>query len=321
MKIVILDGYTENPGDLSWDAMAALGDLTFYDRTDVNNTQEIIDRAKVAHILITNKTPLPREVLVACDKLKYIGLMSTGYNIVDGAAARERGIPVCNVPAYGTMAVAQMTIALLLEICNRVGHHDRRIHEGAWEASEDFCFWEHPLTELDGKTIGIVGYGEIGRATGQVATALGMQVISHSRTIKPELQAQGVRYVSLDELYAQADIVSLHCPLFPETTGMINSASIAKMKDGVIILNTARGALIVEEDLKNALNCGKVSAAGLDVVSLEPMRSDNPLLKAQNCIITPHIAWASKESRQRLMDIAVQNLQCYLQGKIQNVVN
>jgi glycerate dehydrogenase len=321
MKIMILDGYTENPGDLSWEGFEALGDLTVYDRVDVKDEKELAELIGDTEIVITNKTPLTRAVIDACPGIRYIGLLSTGYNIVDYQYAKEKGIPVTNIPDYSTEAVGQFTIALLLEICHHIGHHSRVVHEGKWEKSEDFCFWDYPLMELAGKTIGIIGYGRIGQATGRIAQALGMNVLAYAHHRKPELESETCHYVELDQLLAESDIISLHCPLFPETEKMINKESISKMKDGVIILNTARGQLVNEQDLADALNSGKVYAAGLDVVSAEPILGDNPLLKAKNCIITPHIAWASRAARKRLMDTAVSNLRSFLAGAPQNVVN
>jgi len=321
MKIVILDGYTENPGDLSWGDFELLGNLTVYDRTPFEDTEEIIGRIDGAEAVIVNKTPLKKEVFERCPSIKYVGMLSTGYNVVDVAAARERGIPVCNIPTYGTRSVGQFAIGLLLEICHHIGHHSDAVHNGAWENSVDWCFWDYPLIELAGKTIGIIGYGRIGQATGTLTQALGMSVLAYDAYKNPELESETMHYAELDELYARSDVIALHCPLFAETRGIINKNSIAKMKDGVIIINNSRGELIVEGDLADALNSGKVYAAGLDVVSTEPIKSENPLLKAKNCIITPHISWAPKESRQRLMDIAVDNLKAFLAGKPANVVN
>ena len=320
MKIVILDGYTENPGDLSWDALAALGELTVYDRSSRTDQQEAIDRIGDAEIVITNKTPITRAVLDACPSVRFIGVLATGYNVVDTACARERGIPVSNVPAYGTAAVGQFTIALLLEICHHVAHHSETVFAGKWEHCPDFCYWDYPLIELDGKTMGIIGFGRIGQATGRIARALGMRVLATGSRPCPEGEAIA-EYTDLDTLLANSDVIALHCPLFPETAGIINRETIAKMKDGVILLNSARGGLVVEQDLADALNSGKVAAAGLDVVSTEPIQGDNPLLKAKNCIITPHIAWGSKESRQRIMGCTVKNVQAFLAGKPVNTVN
>jgi glycerate dehydrogenase len=319
MKIVILDGYTENPGDLSWEGFEKIGEVTVYDRTP-NDEDEVIRRIAGAEIILFNKTQITRRVIESSDKIKYIGILATGYNNVDGKAARERGIPFTNIPTYGTAAVGQFTIAMLLEICHRIGHHDWAVKQGRWESCPDFCFWDYPLMELAGKTFGIIGLGRIGKATAKIAAALGMQVLAYD-IVHSEEGAKLAPYVTQDELYAQSDIVSLHCPLFPETQGIINKESIAKMKDGVIILNTARGPLIAEQDLADALDSGKVYATGVDVVSSEPIKGDNPLLKAKNCIITPHIAWAARASRSRLMDIAVDNVKAFLAGKPQNVVN
>lgn len=321
MKIVVLDGYTENPGDLSWDELGKLGQLTVHDRTSLTNVSEVIERIGNAEIVFTNKTPMPREVFEKCPNMKYVGVLATGYNVVDCVAAREHAVDVCNIPTYGTDAVGQYTIALLLEICHHIGHHSQAVHEGRWENSLDWCFWDYPLIELAGKTIGIIGYGRIGQSTGKIAQALGMKVLAYDAYKNPALESETCKYVELDELYANADVIALHCPLFAETQGMINKDSLCKMKDGVIILNDSRGPLIVEADLRDALNSGKVAAAGLDVVSTEPIKGDNPLLQAKNCIITPHIAWAPKESRQRLMDIAVANLEAFLEGCPVNVVN
>ncbi len=321
MKIVVLDGYTLNPGDLDWSGLQALGPCRIYDRTSLQEEQEAIDRIKDAEIVITNKTPLTEHVFASCPAIKYVGVLATGYNVVDVKAAKKRGIPVTNIPTYGTASVGQFAIALLLEICHHIGHHNEAVHSGKWENHTDWCFWDYPLIELEGKTMGIVGYGRIGQTTGKVAQALGMNVLAYSPHKKESLESDSLKYVELEELFCQADVIALHCPLFPETEGLINKDSISKMKDGVIILNNSRGQLIVEQDLADALNSGKVAAAGLDVVSTEPIQKDNPLLKAKNCIITPHISWAPRESRKRLMDIAVSNLKAFLEGTPVNVVN
>lgn len=317
MKIVILDGYTENPGDLSWEGFENLGELQVYDRTA---NEDIVKRIGDAQAVIVNKTPLSKETLLACPHIKYIGVLATGYNVVDTAAAKEIGAVVCNIPTYGTTAVAQYAFALLLEICHHVGNHSQSVHDGQWTKCSDFCYWNHPLIELAGKTMGIIGFGRIGQNTAKIARAFGMNVLAYDEMQNESGKALG-QYVSLDELYAKSDVISLHCPLFPSTQGMINKNSIVKMKDGVIIINTSRGPLIVEEDLAQALDSGKVYAAGVDVVSTEPIQEDNVLLKAKNCLITPHIAWAPKESRQRLMDIAVDNLDKFLAGTPINQVN
>ncbi len=319
MKIVILDGYTENPGDLSWAPIENLGELTVYDRTP-HNRDEIVKRIGGAEIVLTNKTPLSREIFAACPSVKLICVLATGYNVVDVAAAREAGVDVANIPTYGTQSVGQFAIALLLEICHRIGHHDKAVHEGRWANNVDWCFWDYPLIELDKKVMGIVGLGRIGQATARLAAALGMKVLAYDANRTPE-GAKLAEYVSLDELFARSDVISLHCPLFAETEKIIRRENIAKMKDGVILINNSRGGLVDEQDLADALNSGKVYAAGLDVVSTEPISPDNPLLNAKNCIITPHISWAPKESRQRLLDITVENIKAFLDGKPINVVN
>lgn len=321
MKIVILDGYTLNPGDLDWKGMEAIGECIVYDRTSLSDVQEAIDRVGDAEIVFTNKTPMPKALFDACPNIKFVGVLATGYNVVDINAAKEKGIPVANIPTYGTAAVGQFTIALLLEICHHIGHHNQAVHEGRWENNPDWCFWDYPLIELDGKTIGIIGYGRIGQSTGKIAQALGMKVLAYDEYKNPDLISETCRYAELNELLEKSDVIALHCPLFPNTQGIINKENISKMKDGVIILNDSRGPLIVEQDLADALNSGKVAAAGLDVVSTEPIKGNNPLLNAKNCIITPHIAWAPKESRKRLMDIAVNNLQEFINGNPVNVVN
>lgn len=320
MQIVVLDGYALNPGDLHWTAFEALGALTVYDRTPLEDEDEIVRRIGESEIVLTNKTPLSRSVLARCPGVRYIGVLATGYNVVDTAAARERGIPVCNVPAYGTRAVAQAAIALLLEICNRVGHHDQAVHAGRWSACPDYCFWDYPLMELAGKTMGIVGYGSIGQAVGEVALALGMEVVANGR--RPWAEGEKpARYVPLEELLRRSDVVSLHCPLLPETRGLINRDSLAAMKDGAILLNNSRGPLLVERDVADALNSGKLRAAGVDVADAEPIPADSPLLTAKNCVITPHISWAPLEARARLMEIAAANLRSFLSGEPANVVN
>ncbi len=310
MKIIILDGYAENPGDLSWNGFAALGELTVYDRTPA---EEIIPRIGDAQIVITNKTPITAQTLDACPQVRYVGVLATGYNVVDVQAARERGVVVTNVPCYGTAAVAQHVFALLLELCHHVGHHNSAVQQGRWSASPDFCFWDHPLVELAGKTMGIIGLGRIGRAVADIARAFGMNVLACSAH-------GGEGTVSLEEVIRQSDVTSLHCPLTPDNAGMINAEAIAQMKDGVFIINTARGPLIDEAALRVALLSGKVRGAAVDVVSVEPIPAGHPLLGLDNCLITPHIAWAPKESRQRLMDTAVENLQAFLSGKPQNNV-
>ena len=310
MKIVILDGYTENPGDLS---------LTVYDRT--TDHSQIAVRIGDAEIILTNKTPVSREIMGACPKLKYIGLLATGYNVVDVKAAKEAGITVTNIPTYGTDAVSQYAIALLLELCHHIGEHSDCVKRGDWTKNKDWCFWNHPLIELAGKTMGIIGFGRIGQGTARIAQAMGMKVLAYDTYHNPELVSDTCTYASLDQVFASSDVITLHCPLFPETEGIINKDTISRMKDGVMIINNSRGPLIVEADLRDALNSKKVAGAAVDVVSTEPISMDNPLLDADNCIITPHIAWAPKESRQRLMEIAVKNLEAFLNGAAQNVVN
>lgn len=319
MKIVILDGYTSNPGDLSWDGFKRFGDLTVYDH-GTKDPALTIERIGDAEIVLENKANMSREVMDACLNLRFIGELATGYNNVDIAAAREKGIVVSNIPAYSTASVAQLAIAHLLEICQGVGHHDELVHQGVWESCPDVGFFDGRLIELAGKTMGIIGFGAIGQATGRIAAALGMKVIAYSRSVREEGK-KIAEYVSLDELLARSDVISLHCPLFPETRGIINRESIAKMKDGVIIINTSRGPLINESDLAEALESGKVYAAGMDVVSEEPIRPDNPLLHAKNCRLTPHLAWMSPEARTRLIRIAEGNVEAFLAGKPVNQVN
>lgn len=318
MKIVVLDGYALNPGDLDWKCLEQFGDVTVYPRTD--SEDEAIARIGDSEIVLINKIHVTPRLLDACPSLRYIGVQATGYNVVDCAAAKERGILVTNVPCYGTAAVAQFTMALLLEICHQIGHHNNLVHQGEWERAPIFSFWATPQMELAGKTLGIIGFGRIGQEVGKLAKAFGMNVIAYSRTEYPEGR-QIAEYVDLDTLYAKSDIISLHCPLFPETEKMINTESIVKMKDGAILLNTSRGGLVDEEALTAALKTGKLRAAAVDVVSEEPMPNTNPLLTAPNCIITPHMAWAPVESRQRLLDTVVANIQAFLDGKPQNVVN
>ena len=320
MKIVVLDGYTENPGDLSWEGLEKLGELTVYDRTPVDDNAEIIRRIGDAEAVYTNKTPLDREVFEACPSIRFVCLLATGYNVVDVDCAKEKGIPVCNVPTYGSDAVSQFAIALLLEICHHIGHHSQTVKEGKWQNCIDWCYWDYPLIELSGKTMGIIGFGRIGQRTGSIAKALGMKVLAYD-SHATDTGAAIADYVELDVLLAQSDVIALHCPLFPATQGIINKKNIDKMKDGVIIINNARGPLVVEQDLADALNSGKVYAAGLDVVSTEPIKGDNPLLTAKNCFITPHISWAPKEARQRIMDISVDNLAQFIAGTPVNVVN
>ncbi len=319
MEIVILDGYTENPGDLSWDSLSSFGDLRIYDRTPYDDG-EIIRRIGSAEVVFTNKCPISKAVIDACPQIKYISVLATGYNIVDTAYAAEKGIPVSNVPAYGTASVGQFAIALLLEICHHVQRHSDAVHEGRWQTNPDWCFWDYPLIELAGKTMGIIGFGRIGQTTGRIAKALGMHILA-TGSRENESGRAIAEYTDLDTLLTLSDVIVLHCPLFPDTKGIINRETIEKMKDGVILINNSRGPLVVEQDLADALNSGKVAAAGLDVVSTEPIREDNPLLSAKNCLITPHISWAPKESRERIMECSAENLRAFLNGKPQNVVN
>lgn len=320
MKIVVLDGYTLNPGDIGWDKLAALGELKVYDRTSLIDTGEAIERIGDAEIVFTNKTPMPKAVFDACRGIKYVGVLATGYNVVDVARAKEMNVTVTNIPSYGTEAVGQFAIALLLEICHHIGAHSESVARGDWEKSPDWCYWNHPLIELAGKTIGIVGFGRIGQVTGRIAKAMGMRVLANDSYPNDSGRAIA-EYVGLSEIFAKSDVIALHCPLLDSTKGLICQENIAKMKDGVIILNNSRGGLVVERDLADALNSGKVYAAGLDVVSREPISADNPLLKAKNCIITPHISWAPKECRERLMDMAAENLRAFLDGRPVNAVN
>lgn len=305
MKIVVLDGYTENPGDLSWEGFERLGELTVYDYTPESLISERIGDAE---LILTNKTPITAQMIASKPNLRYIGVLATGFNVVDVEAAASRGIVVTNIPTYGTAAVAQYVFALLLELCHHVAHHNDAVQQGKWTTGRDFCFWDYPLIELAGKTMGIIGYGRIGRAAANIARAFGMNVVAY------DVCAADEALVSLDELLAVSDVISLHCPLTKHNTGMINKETIARMKHGVMLINTSRGQLINEEDLREALISGKVMGAALDVVAAEPIRADNPLLGLKNCLITPHIAWAPKESRQRLMDVAVENLAAFLRG-------
>ena len=320
MKIVVLDGYTENPGDLSWDQLSCMGELTVYDRTSYVEAPIIAERIGDAEVIVTNKTPISKETMDKCPNLKMIAVLATGYNVINYDYAKEKGIPVCNVPTYGTACVGQYAIALLLEVCHHIGHHDKTVHEGKWANHIDWCYWDHPLIELDGKTAGIIGFGRIGQTTGRIAKALGMKVLAYD--LYPNDSGKAIaEYVDLDTLLAQSDVVFLHCNLTADNEKMINKASIAKMKDGAILINNSRGQLIDEQDVTDALKAGKLAAAGLDVVYTEPIRADNPLLTAPNCIITPHMPWGAKEARQRIMDCTADNIRAYLDGEPIHVVN
>lgn len=319
MKIVVLDSYTENPGDLSWDWLGNYGEFEVYDRTDVNNIDEIVERIGEAEIAISNKTPFTNEVIDRCPNLKLVSILATGYNIIDTNYAREKGIAVCNVPAYSTMSTSQFAIALLLELANNVGLHNESVHNGEWENSKDFCYWKKPTIELADKTLGIIGLGAIGSQTAKTAKALGMNVVVYTPHPKEEWKGF-VDFVTKEELFAKSDAIVLHCILNEETKELINAQNIAKMKDGVLIVNNGRGGLICEADLAKALNDGKVGGAAVDVVSTEPISSDNPLLKAKNCIITPHISWTSKECRERIMQITEKNIKSYISGNPINTV-
>lgn len=318
MKIVILDATALTPGDLSYDCMNQFGDVTLYDRTETK--EQTIERIADNEIVLVNKVPITQEILDACPNIKLICVQATGYNIVDCEACARRGIPVTNVPSYGTAAVAQFTMGLILEMCHRIGLHNHSVHQGDWIKSSNFCYWLTPQMELAGKTIGIIGFGRIGQAVGKLAKAFDMHVLAYNRSQCEEGRAIA-EYVDLDTLFSRSDIISLHCPQTAQTEHMINAESIAKMKNGAMLVNTARGGLVDEEALVSALNSGKLRCAALDVVSQEPMRSDNPLLTTRKCIITPHIAWAPIESRQRLLDCVVENIRAYLSGTPQNVVN
>ena len=319
MKIVHLDCHGLNPGDLSWEPISSLGELILHDYV-APTEEEVIARIGDADIVIGNKTPITRRILESCPSVKLVCVLATGYNVVDTAAAKELGIPVCNVPAYGTQMVAQFAIGLLLELCHHAWLHSESVHAGDWAKCPDFCYWKMPIIELAGKTMGIIGFGRIGTAVGRIAKALGMTVLATGS--RPTDEGRTIaEYVDLDTLLARSDVISLHCPQFPETTGMINRDTIAKMKDGVILINNSRGGLVVEQDLADALNSGKIAAAGLDVVIQEPINPDNPLLTAKNCLITPHMSWAATECRERILQITRENILAFLNGTPRNVVN
>lgn len=318
MKIVVLDGYGLNPGDLSWEPLHQLGQVMVYDRTAA---KDVVERIGDAEIIYTNKTVIDRVIMKQCPNLQWIGVLATGYNVVDIQSAKELGIMVANVPAYSTQSVAQFVFALLLELCHHVGEHSQSVHRGGWINSQDFCYWNYPLMELDQKVMGIVGFGRIGQRTAQMAQAFGMEVIAYSPSRIPGDEESGVQFVSLDDVLASADVISLHCPLNESTQGIIDQDAITKMKDGMLLINTSRGPLIVDQDLRDALESGKIAGAACDVMTHEPMTADNVLLNAPNLIITPHIAWAPIEARQRLMDTAVANLNAFVQGHPINIVN
>lgn len=318
MKIVVLDGSILNPGDISWSGFEALGSVKVYDKT--LNEKDCIERIGDAEIILTNKTSITKTVLKNCPNIKYVGVLATGYNVVDIQATKELGIPVCNIPSYGTNAVGQYATALLLELCHHIGEHSQSVYDGEWQNNSDWCYWKHPLHELAGKTAGIIGFGRIGQQTAKIFSALGLNIIVY--TSHPEkIKDKEIKTVNLDELFTQSDVISLHCPLNDENSGFINKKNIAKMKTGVFVINTARGGLINETDMAEALNNGTVGGLACDVVSEEPIQKNNPLLHAKNCIITPHIAWAAKETRERLMAIAVNNVDSFLKGLVINQIN
>ena len=320
MKIVVLDGYTENPGDISWAPLEALGDVTVYDRTSYEESALIAERIGDAEVIVINKTPISKATIDACPNLKAIAVLATGYNVVDYEYAKEKGIPVMNVPVYGTDNVSQFAVSLMLEACSHIGHHSDSVHAGEWASNVDWCYWHFPMIEVSGKTAGIIGLGKIGVNTAKILNALNMKVIAYD-AFQSEAGKAVAEYVELDELLAKSDFIFLHCPLFPSTQGIINKDNIAKMKDGAILINNSRGPLVVEQDLADALNCGKIACAAVDVVSTEPIKPDNVLLTAKNCIITPHISWATKEARERIMQTTADNIKAFQEGNPVNVVN
>ena len=320
MKIVVLDGYTENPGDISWAPLEALGKVTVYDRTSYVDDPVIAERLGDAEIAVINKTPISKATIDACPDLKAVAVLATGYNVVDYEYAKEKGIPVLNVPVYGTDNVSQFAVSLLLEVCSHIGHHNDSVHAGEWASNVDWCYWHFPMIEVSGKTAGIIGLGNIGVNTAKILRAMNVNVIAYD-AFQSEAGKAVAEYVELDELLAKSDFVFLHCPLFPSTQGIINKDNIAKMKDGAILINNSRGPLVVEQDLADALNSGKLAAAAVDVVSTEPIKADNVLLTAKNCIITPHISWATKEARERIMQTTADNIKAFMDGAPVNVVN
>ncbi|MBP3736217.1 MAG: D-2-hydroxyacid dehydrogenase [Lachnospiraceae bacterium] len=320
MKIVVLDGYTENPGDISWAPLEALGEVTVYDRTSYVDDPVIAERLGDAEIAVINKTPISKATIDACPNLKAIAVLATGYNVVDYEYAKEKGIPVLNVPVYGTDNVSQFAVSLLLEVCSHIGHHNDSVHAGEWASNVDWCYWHFPMIEVSGKTAGIIGLGKIGVNTAKILRAMNVNVIAYD-AFQSEAGKAVADYVELDELLAKSDFIFLHCPLFPSTRGIINKDNIAKMKDGAILINNSRGPLVVEQDLADALNSGKLAAAAVDVVSTEPIKADNVLLTAKNCIITPHISWATREARERIMQTTADNIKAFMDGAPVNVVN
>ena len=320
MKIVVLDGYTENPGDISWEALEKLGELTVYDRTSFEESDLIAERIADAQVAVINKTPISRATIDKCPNLKAIAVLATGYNVVDYEYAKEKGIPVMNVPVYGTDNVSQFAVSLLLEVCSHIGEHSRSVHDGEWASCIDWCYWKYPMIEVSGKTAGIIGLGRIGTDTAKILNAMKVHVLAYDAR-QSDAGREVAEYVELDELFERSDFIFLHCPLFPATQGIINKENIAKMKDGVILINNSRGPLVVEQDLADALESGKVAAAAVDVVSTEPIAEDNVLLKAKNCIITPHISWATKEARERIMQTTADNIAAFAKGEPVNVVN
>lgn len=317
MNIVVLDGYALNPGDQTWEGFEKLGEVTVYDRTPA---EQVVSRARGAEAILTNKTPLSREVLAQLPRLKYIGVLATGYNVIDVGAATEKNIIVSNVPDYGSYSVAQLTFALLLELCHHVQRHSDSVRDGKWSASKDWCYWDYPLVELAGKTMGIIGFGSIGEKVGDIASSFGMNLLGASRRRSDQSRRKNFRWASIEELLRESDVVSIHAPLTPETKGLINRDALHTMKQSAFLINTSRGPIIVDSDLAAALNSGVIAGAGIDVLSAEPPPADNPLFTAKNCIITPHIAWATQEARRRLMAMAVENLRAFVEGRPVNVV-